>query len=74
MENYVLKLPRTLIFHKITSVIFEMEKLNHLLNEDFFQGFLNWADFFSILKPSEITKIFQNITNLGQYSSDAKVE
>ena len=64
MENYVLKLPRTLILHKITSVILEMEKLNHLLNEDFL----------SILKPSEITKILQNITNLGQYSSDAKVE
>ena len=61
MENYVLKLPRAPILHKITSVILEMEKLNHLLNEDFL----------SIMKPSEITKILKKIPNLGQYRPDA---
>ena len=61
MENHDLKLPRTLTFHKMTSVILEMEKLNHLLNEDFL----------SFLKTSEITKILKNIPNLGQYSVQA---
>ena len=46
MCNWVWKMPRTVIFSKIGSVILDMEKLEDCLSEDFL----------SILKPSEITK------------------
>ena len=46
MCNWVWKMPRTVIFSKIASVILDMEKLEDCLSEDFL----------SILKPSEITK------------------
>ena len=52
MCNWVWKMPRTVIFPKIASVILDMEKLEDCLSEDFL----------SILKPSEITNCQHSIS------------